>query len=69
MLYDDSEKATVRTIHESVFPKGTVGKVLSSRFIPRTTTRVYLFQTTESIKGMVDGPKTEWYLDRDLENV
>jgi hypothetical protein len=68
MLYDDRKNAAVKTATASIFPKGTKGKVIDCRFIPDTSTRVYLFQTKEKINGLVDGPKTEWYLDRDLTN-
>jgi ribosomal protein S1 len=68
-LYNDSPNVKVRTIYKSEFPKGTVGKVITCRLIGGTSTRVYLFVTEEPIDGFVDGSKSSWYLDRDLENV
>lgn len=68
MLRDDSPEAKVKTSNTSIFPKNTIGRVLDCRFVPNTSVRVYLFQTTEHIIGLVDGAKTEWYLERDLEN-
>ena len=69
MLHDDGNTAVVKTLHESYFPKNTVGNVITCRFIPGTTERVYLFQTSQEVSGMVSGPKVCWYLERDLANV
>ena len=68
MLHDDSHTAVVKTLHDSDFPKGTVGSVTTCRFIPGTSTRVYLFQTSQEISGLVSGVKVCWYLERDLAN-
>lgn len=68
-LFDDSSEAKVKTLHHSIFPKGTKGKVISCHFIGNTTERIYLFQTQEEINGFVKGAKSAWYLDRDLVNV
>lgn len=68
-LFDDGKDVEVKTLHKSIFPKGTKGKVVDCQFVGGTTERIYLFQTYEHIHGLVDGLKTAWYFDRDLVNI
>lgn len=69
MLKDDSNGALVKTKNRSEeWLKGTSGKILTCVMLPGTSTRCYLIQTTVPIKGLVDGPKSKWYLEHDLVN-
>lgn len=69
MLHEDSKGTPVKTINNSIFPKGILGKVIGCQCIPGTSERVYLIQTDAKIPEMVEGPKAAWYLDRDLINI
>lgn len=69
-LHNDENGAKVRVLSISgVFPEGTVGRIAGCRFVGELTLRVYQVNTTEKVDGLIDGLKTEWYFDRDLENV
>ena len=69
MLTVDDDGTKVRTKIDSVFPKGTIGQIITCQFVGSTTVRAYCIHTSEDVKGMVIGFKSEWYLERDLENV
>lgn len=69
MLINDDFGVMVKTLNTSVFPKGTKAKIISCGFIGTTSGRAYCIQTSEDIKGLVSGLKSEWYLERDLVNV
>lgn len=69
MLINDAIGTVVKTLNTSVFPKGTKAKIIACAFIGATTGRVYCIQTSEDIKGVVSGLKSDWYLERDLVNV
>lgn len=69
MLNKDSYEVEVLVKHDSKFPNNTKGKIIASRFIDGTSIRAYLIQTDETIEGLSEGLKTEWYLERDLINL
>ncbi len=70
MLVNDEQGAEVKTLVSSGgFPRGTKGIIVTGAFIEGTTTRAYCVQTTERIKGLVEGPKSTWFLERDLKNI
>lgn len=69
VLYNDDKHVEVMTLYESIFPKGTRGDLIDCVFVGKTTERIYLFRTNEHVRGLVDGVKVAWYLDRGLVNV
>lgn len=69
MLYEDGLGTEVETLFDSVFPAGTVCRIVTCEFVGFTTNRAYCIQTDTDIKGLVDGPKTAWYLERDIKNI
>lgn len=69
MLVNDSNGTKVKIKVNSIFPKGTIGKIITCGFVGNTTNRAYCVQTDEDIKGLVKGVKSEWFLGRDLVNI
>ena len=67
MLVKDDKGTLVRTKTKSVFPKGTIAKIIACEFIGNTSTRAYLIQAVDKINGFEYA--ADWYLERDLENV
>jgi hypothetical protein len=68
MLKNDSNGTDVVTLSKSVFPRGTKAKIVTCAFIGRTSARAYCIQTEDDIKGLAEGKKSAWYLERDLKN-
>lgn len=70
MLKNDEKGATVKTLVKGgYFPKGTTGRIVTGARVEGTSMLAYCVQTDQSIKGLVEGLKTEWFLERDLKNI
>lgn len=69
MLVKDANGTKVRVRNGSVFPKGTICEIVACGFVGKTTNRAYCVSTTSNIKGLVEGLKADWFLERDLENI
>lgn len=70
MLKNDEKGAIVKTLVKGAyFPKGTIGKIVTCARVEGNSMLVYCIQTEQNIKGLVEGLKAEWFLERDLKNL